>query len=195
MDEADGRCGWIDNVNGTTVGYMNAERDPSLIGDEPVRAGEMFVRLYGKIDNCNLITMDLLGRQQRPIADTDGAPNFCVRRVQTLQHLFFVMRNIDARNAAREDVATDFDCFERRKLLERKPRVSAIRWSCVCRLRSCHCSCRRLTILSRAARCRRRIRCKRFVCRLRDRIRREWSYNRRAPVTESIAPGSIAPGR
>src|SRR6202171_3443833 len=172
MDKADGRGAWIDNVNGAAIGDMDAERVLSLVGDKPVRASEMFVCLYGKIDNCNLITMDLLGRQQWPIAYANRAPDFCVGGVQTLQHLFLVMRDLDAGNSAREDVTTDFDRLARGKLLERKTRLSAIRWFCVCRLRSCHCSCRRLTILSRAARCHRMIRCKRFVCRGRDRIRR-----------------------
>ena len=80
--------------------------------------------------------MDLLGGKQRPIDHADRATDFRVRSIQSLEHLSFVVRYVDARNSARKNVATDFDRIERRKLLERKPRVSAIRWFfCVYRWR------------------------------------------------------------
>jgi hypothetical protein len=74
---------WIDKINCATVGDMNAERDPALICDETIARGEMFVRLDRPIDNCNLVTMNLLSREQRPIAHADCATNFAMSCVKS----------------------------------------------------------------------------------------------------------------
>ena len=79
--------------------------------------------------------MDLFGRKQWPIDYADRATDFRVRNVQSLEHLGFIVRDVDPRNSTRKNVATGFDRTERGKLLERKPRVSAIRSFCVSRWR------------------------------------------------------------
>ena len=43
MHETDSRRFWIDNVNGATVGDVNAQRGPALIGDDAVAAGKFLV--------------------------------------------------------------------------------------------------------------------------------------------------------
>ena len=71
MNEPDRRRLWIDNVNSAAVGDINAERDPALICNETIASGEMFVRLDRGIDDCNLVSVNLLGGKQWPIADAE----------------------------------------------------------------------------------------------------------------------------
>ena len=88
---------WIDNVDSAAVGDINAERDPALICNKPVATGEFLVRRDAAlwhpvgaarrpylIDNCNLVSVNLLGGEQRPIAHADCATNFTMSRLKSL---------------------------------------------------------------------------------------------------------------
>jgi len=87
MRQTDSRRFWIDNVNSATVGNVNAQRDTVLIGDNAVTAGKMFIFAADtaapticKIDDRDLVPVNLFGRKQRPIADADSVANFALRR-------------------------------------------------------------------------------------------------------------------
>ena len=83
MNEPHCRRLWIDKIDCATVGDMNAERDPALICNETIASGEMFVGLDRCIDNCNLVPVNLLSGEQRPIADADSATNFAMSRLKS----------------------------------------------------------------------------------------------------------------
>ena len=104
MDQTNRRRGWIDNVNGTAIGHVNSERDFSLIGDETVATGEIFLGRWCKIDNRNFVAVDLFGGEQWPVNNSDFAANFKMRGIETAQRFGFVVRDVDAGNASRKDV-------------------------------------------------------------------------------------------
>src|SRR5438132_10142246 len=121
MDQTDLWRFRINNVNRAAVGDVNAEHDTTLITDDAIAAWKMFVLAAAtacKIDNCDFISMNLLGREQRPVADADCIANSAMRRIQPLQHFDFIMRYIDAWNSLRKSVTTDSDRAQRRKLFE-----------------------------------------------------------------------------
>src|SRR6266550_4673918 len=120
MNEPDGGRIWIDKINCATVSDMNAERDPALFCNETIAPGEMFVRLDWSIDNCNLVPVDLLSCEQRPITDADCVTNFAMSCVKSAECFFFVMRNIDAWNSLGEDVPANSARVDRGKSLDGK---------------------------------------------------------------------------
>ncbi len=120
MNEPDRGRIWIDKINCATVGDMNAERDPSLICDETIAPGEMFARLDRSIDNCNLVPVNLLSREQRPIADADCATNFAMSCIKSPECFGFVMRDIDASDSLSEDVPANSARIDCGKLLDGK---------------------------------------------------------------------------
>src|SRR6476646_10380726 len=80
MHKANRRRFWIYDVNCAAVSDVNAERDAALIGDDSIARGE-FAAWRGRrsaasavgaerrpylIDNCNFISVDLFGGEQRP---------------------------------------------------------------------------------------------------------------------------------
>jgi hypothetical protein len=123
MNQTDSRRFWIDNVNRAAVGDVNAEHDTALIGDDAIAAREKFVIAADtacSIDNCDFVSMNLLGGEYGPIADADCIPNFPVRCIEPLQRFDFIMRHVDAWNSLRKSVTTDSDRAKRGKLLERR---------------------------------------------------------------------------
>lgn len=119
MDETDGGRFRIDNVDGTAIGDVNAERDAALICDESVATGEFLVRCWRLIDNRDFVAVDLLGGKQRPFGQTDLAANFAMRSVETAQDLCLVVRDINARDAAGESVNA---------IRQRTERVETFEW-------------------------------------------------------------------
>src|SRR5262249_349234 len=125
MHKANSRCFWIQGVNCAAVRDVNAERDAALIRDNSVATVE-FPAInpagdsgrYSAFDNGDLVSVDLLRGEQRPIEKPGCVANFAMRGIEPLQHFGFIMRNVDAGNSVREDVMTDSDRAERRKLFE-----------------------------------------------------------------------------
>ena len=121
MDQTNGGRGWIDNVNGTAIGDVNAERDSALIGNETVATGEFFVGRRHEIDpsslsfgvagNRNFVPVDLFGGEQGPVCHSDFAANFKMRGIETAQRFGFVVRDVDAGNASRKDVTANAGCI------------------------------------------------------------------------------------
>jgi hypothetical protein len=120
MHQTDGWRFWIDNVNRATVGDVNAHRDPGLICNESIAPGEMFVRIDRCIDNCNLVSVNLLGGEQPPTADANCVANFAMSCLKSPECLGFAMRNIDAWDSSREDVSTNSARIDRGELLDGK---------------------------------------------------------------------------
>ena len=86
MDQTDGRRFWIDNVNRAAVGNVNAQHDAALIGNKSVAAGEFTAHraVAITIDNRNLVSVNLLGGEQRPITHADCVANFAMRGIEPL---------------------------------------------------------------------------------------------------------------
>jgi hypothetical protein len=120
MNQTDRWRLWIDNVNRAAVGNVNAQCDTPLICDEAVAAAKFTAHrtVATAIDHCDLISVSLFGGEQRPIADADRVADFAMRGLEPLQHLGFIMRNIDAQNSLRENVTTDSKRAQRGKLVE-----------------------------------------------------------------------------
>ena len=110
----------IDNVNSTTVGHVNAEGDTALIRDYTVAAGEFAAHRAAAtaISNGDFISVHLLSREQWPVADANCISNFAMGGIEPFQHFGFVMQNVDTGNSLRENVTTDFNRAQRRKLLK-----------------------------------------------------------------------------
>src|SRR5439155_17384486 len=75
MHKANRRRFWIYDVNCATVSDVNAERDATLVRDDAVAAGK-FAAInsaedsgrYSGFDNGDVVSVDLFGGEQRPIA-------------------------------------------------------------------------------------------------------------------------------
>lgn len=104
MNETDRATNWIDEVNGATIGDVNAETDSSPIGDDPVAICETLVRRDIHVDDGNFLPMDLLRGDKRRTPELMFGANFSVNRVEPGKRLGFVVRHFDARNAQRETV-------------------------------------------------------------------------------------------
>ena len=91
MHKPDRRRFWIDDVNRATVGDVNTKRDAALICDNAVAAGK-FAAInsaedsgrYRAFDNRNLVSVNLLRGEQRPIADPDRIANFAMCGIEPL---------------------------------------------------------------------------------------------------------------
>ncbi len=68
MHQADRRRPGIDNVNRATIRDMDSKQNAWLLRNQAVEALKFFFRIWHNIDNCNLITMDLLDCDAWPIA-------------------------------------------------------------------------------------------------------------------------------
>ena len=76
--------------------------------------------------------MNLLGGEQRPtptssrardligVAKAGHVANFVMRGLEPLQYLGLLGQNVDAGNSLRENMTTDFDRAQRRKLFKRQ---------------------------------------------------------------------------
>src|SRR5947208_10535466 len=108
MHKADGRRCQIYDVNGATVGNVNAERDTAFIRDDAVARGK-FAAWQGRLsaasavgaerrpylDHGDFVSVNLFRGKQRPIADTDCVANLSMGGVEPLQDLGLVVLNID----------------------------------------------------------------------------------------------------
>jgi len=75
MHQTDSRRFWIDHVNRATIGDVNAECGTTLIRDDAVAAGEFFIAFHWRINECNLVSVNLFRGNQRPIAESSGIAN------------------------------------------------------------------------------------------------------------------------
>jgi hypothetical protein len=105
MHKTDGGCFWIYYVNGATVSHVNSERDAALIGDDTIAAGEFAAHRAAAtvIDDCDFISVDLFGSEQRPTPISSRAGNLigfakagCVANfpmcgIEPLQHFGFIV--------------------------------------------------------------------------------------------------------
>src|SRR6266566_2367606 len=88
MHKADRGRFWVYDVNGATVSDVNAERHTALIGDNAIAAGEFATHSAAAtaIDHGDVVSVDLFGGEQRPIAKAGCVANFPMCGVEPLQH-------------------------------------------------------------------------------------------------------------
>jgi hypothetical protein len=72
------------------------------------------------VDHGYFVSVNLFRGEQRPIAKAGRVANFVMRGIEALQYFRFIVGDIDAGNSLRENMTTDFDRAQRRKLLERQ---------------------------------------------------------------------------
>jgi hypothetical protein len=84
MHKANRRCFWIHDVNCATVGDVNAERDTALIGDDAIATGKFAAHRAAAtaIDHGDIVFVDLLSGEQRPVADVNCVANFAMRGIE-----------------------------------------------------------------------------------------------------------------
>ena len=78
MHQADRGRFWIDDINRAAIRDVNAKQHSALIGDERIACREMSVRFNRFIHDCYFIAVNLLGDQQRPIAESTSMTNLPV---------------------------------------------------------------------------------------------------------------------
>ena len=86
MHQAD--CGrfWIDNVDGAAVGHVNTQSNTALICDKAVAAGKFAAHRAAAtiIDDCDFVSVNLLGGDQRPIGYSHFVTNLTMRGTEPL---------------------------------------------------------------------------------------------------------------
>ena len=82
MNQAETTLQWIDDVNGGAIRYVNAEANFALVGKESVRAVEATILGERKVDNRELIAVDLFSGSKTEIAEADFSPSFGVSCVE-----------------------------------------------------------------------------------------------------------------
>ena len=83
MNQAETTLQWIDDVNGGAIRYVNAEANFALVGKESVHAAEAAILGKRKVDDRELIAVDLLGRNKTEIAEAEFLPSFGMSCVET----------------------------------------------------------------------------------------------------------------
>ena len=109
----------IDHVNGTTICDMDSEKNAWLIRDQAVGPLKLFFRIWHNIDNCNLITMDLLDCDAWPIAQTHLAADFPMGPLQSAQGFSLIRCDIDAWNPCNKNAATNASGIQCGKMFDR----------------------------------------------------------------------------
>jgi hypothetical protein len=111
MDKANCRRFRIYDVNRATVRDVNAECDAALISNDAIAGWEFAGHRAAAtaIDYSDVVTMDLLGGEERPIIKASGLANFLMGGIKPLEYLGFLGRDVDSRNSLRENVTTDLD--------------------------------------------------------------------------------------
>ena len=78
MNQAETTLQWIDDVNGGAIRYVNAEANFALVGKESVRAAEAAILGKRKVDDRELIAVDLFSGSKTEIAEAEFSPSFDV---------------------------------------------------------------------------------------------------------------------
>ena len=65
----------------------------------PSQFSETFVFADRRIDNGNLLAVDLLGSDERHVRDAVFGPDFPMNPVEPRERLRFIVRHLDARHA------------------------------------------------------------------------------------------------
>ena len=71
------------------------------------------------VDYSNVVSVDLFGGEERPIAKAGCVANFAMCGIEPLQHFGFIVGDVDAGNSLRENVTTDFDRASAQEIVRR----------------------------------------------------------------------------
>ncbi len=83
MNQAETTLQWIDDVNGSAIRYVNAEANFALVGKESVRAAEAAILGKRKVDDRELVAVDLLSGSKAEIVQAEFAPGFGVSCIES----------------------------------------------------------------------------------------------------------------
>ena len=108
----------VNQINRAAISYINPKADIPLIGNQPIAILETVVGVSRRVDNCNLISMNLPRRNKFSIIQAKNLPRLSVNLVEVFQDNRFVVRQLDSRNAPDEPVNTTGtlqrgECFDR----------------------------------------------------------------------------------
>ena len=92
MHQTDGAANSIDEVDRTTIGDVYSKTDIRLIRDRPVAIFEAAITRKRRIDDGNLVAMNLLGRGKRASFKAELTARAAVYFVEICQHHRFVIR-------------------------------------------------------------------------------------------------------
>jgi hypothetical protein len=71
----------VDQINRAAISYVNPKADIALIGNQPIAILEGVVGLSRRVDNCNLISMNLPRRNKFSIIQAKNLPRLSVNLV------------------------------------------------------------------------------------------------------------------
>jgi hypothetical protein len=92
MHKTDSAAISIDEVDRTTIGDVYSETDISLIRDHPVTIFETVIARKRRIDDRDLVTVNLPGCGESVAVETEFAPGATVFFVEMREHSRFVSR-------------------------------------------------------------------------------------------------------
>ena len=83
MNQAETTLQWIDDVNGGAIRYVNAEANFALVGKESVRTAETAILGKRKVDDRELVAVDLFSGSKTEIVQAEFAPSFGVSCIES----------------------------------------------------------------------------------------------------------------
>ena len=110
----------IGEINGATIGDINAQANAALICYQAITTVETFVPRDRLIDNTNVRSMHLLRGNERCVAESMCPSDFAVNAVQPSERFHFIVRHLDVRDTQGETVNDIRQRAERRELFSRK---------------------------------------------------------------------------
>ena len=120
MREANHASNRIDEENRAAISDVNAEANAALVCNHSIAILEAFVFPDGRLDNSDLVPVDLLRGDEWHISKTTLAANFSVDTVQARERFRLVVRHLEARHAQGESVHDTRQRAEDGKLFSRK---------------------------------------------------------------------------
>ena len=120
VDESNGAANRIDQKCRATIGDVNAETNPALVGDQPVALLETFAFADLRINDTDLFSMNLPGRNERHAGQTMFVTDFPMDLIETRERFRLVVRHLDAGHAQGEPVNDALQCTQRRELFSQK---------------------------------------------------------------------------
>jgi hypothetical protein len=119
MNETDGTPFPIDQIDRTTISYVDAKADVGLIGDQTIAAFKTAIVRERRINDRNFFSVNLSSRGKRVALKSELAAGATMNFIQICQNDRLIGRKGDARNTTDEPVphAQIFECA---KSMERK---------------------------------------------------------------------------
>ena len=98
MNETNGAAILVDQVNRAAISDVNAKADVVLVRDQPVASFEAAIGVDYRINDGDVITVNLPGRNKFPVSHPKRLPRLPMYLVEILQHSSFVVRHLNSRD-------------------------------------------------------------------------------------------------